>query len=131
MSASNSHRQIRPNHSTRLRRSKHRPSTDRDVLSPAPGIPWCEILRATPEEGAALAVALLEEFRTKECLVLATTHHDRLKAYASSAEGVLNGSVEFDDVNLKPTYRLMVGVPGGSSGIAIARRLGLSEEIIV
>lgn len=83
-----------------------------------------------PEEGAALAVALLEEFRTKGCLVLATTHHDRLKAYASSAEGVLNGAVEFDDVNLRPTYRLMVGVPGGSSGIAIARRLGLSEEII-
>jgi DNA mismatch repair protein MutS2 len=83
-----------------------------------------------PEEGAALAVALLEEFRAKGCLVLATTHHDRLKAYASAAEGVLNGAVEFDDVNLRPTYRLMVGVPGGSSGIAIARRLGLSEEII-
>jgi DNA mismatch repair protein MutS2 len=83
-----------------------------------------------PEEGAALAVALLEEFRAKGCLVLATTHHDRLKAYASAAEGVLNGAVEFDDVNLRPTYRLMVGVPGGSSGIAIARRLGLSEGII-
>jgi DNA mismatch repair protein MutS2 len=83
-----------------------------------------------PEEGAALAVALLEEFRAKGCLVLATTHHDRLKAYASSAPGVLNGAVEFDDVNLRPTYRLMVGVPGGSSGIAIAQRLGLSEEII-
>jgi DNA mismatch repair protein MutS2 len=83
-----------------------------------------------PEEGAALAVSLLEEFRAKGCLVLATTHHDRLKAYASTAEGVLNGAVEFDDVNLRPTYRLMVGVPGGSSGIAIARRLGLSEEII-
>jgi DNA mismatch repair protein MutS2 len=83
-----------------------------------------------PEEGAALAVALLEEFRAKGCLVLATTHHDRLKAYASTAEGVLNGAVEFDDVNLRPTYRLLVGVPGGSSGIAIARRLGLSEEII-
>jgi DNA mismatch repair protein MutS2 len=83
-----------------------------------------------PEEGAALAVALLEEFRAKGCFVLATTHHDRLKAYASSAEGVLNGAVEFDDVNLRPTYRLMVGVPGGSSGIAIARRLGLSEEIV-
>jgi DNA mismatch repair protein MutS2 len=83
-----------------------------------------------PEEGAALAVALLEEFRAKGCLVLATTHHDRLKAYASTAEGVLNGAVEFDDVNLRPTYRLMVGVPGGSSGIAIAKRLGLSEEII-
>jgi DNA mismatch repair protein MutS2 len=83
-----------------------------------------------PEEGAALAVALLEEFRAKGCLVLATTHHDRLKAYAATAQGVLNGAVEFDDVNLRPTYRLMVGVPGGSSGIAIARRLGLSEEII-
>jgi DNA mismatch repair protein MutS2 len=83
-----------------------------------------------PEEGAALAVALLEEFRAKGCVVLATTHHDRLKAYASTAQGVLNGAVEFDDVNLRPTYRLMVGVPGGSSGIAIARRLGLSEEII-
>jgi DNA mismatch repair protein MutS2 len=83
-----------------------------------------------PEEGAALAVALLEEFRAKGCLVLATTHHDRLKAYASTAGGVLNSAVEFDDVNLRPTYRLMVGVPGGSSGIAIARRLGLSEEII-
>jgi DNA mismatch repair protein MutS2 len=83
-----------------------------------------------PEEGAALAVALLDEFRAKGCLVLATTHHDRLKAYASTAEGVLNGAVEFDDVNLRPTYRLMVGVPGGSSGIAIAGRLGLAAEII-
>jgi DNA mismatch repair protein MutS2 len=83
-----------------------------------------------PEEGAALAVALLEEFRGKGCLMLATTHHDRLKAYASTAEGVLNAAVEFDDVNLRPTYRLMVGVPGGSSGIAIARRLGLAAEII-
>lgn len=83
-----------------------------------------------PEEGAALAVALLEEFRAKGCFVLATTHHDRLKAYASTAEGVLNGAVEFDDVNLRPTFRLMVGVPGGSSGIAIAQRLGLAEAII-
>src|SRR5438132_842920 len=83
-----------------------------------------------PEEGAALAVALLEEFRAQGCFVLATTHHDRLKAYASTAEGVLNGAVEFDDVNLRPTYRLMVGVPGGSSGIAIAQRLGLAGAII-
>ena len=83
-----------------------------------------------PEEGAALAVALLEEFRKKHCFVLATTHHDRLKAYASTTLGVVNAAVEFDDVNLRPTYRLMVGVPGGSSGIAIAQRLGLSKEII-
>src|SRR5580700_7856432 len=83
-----------------------------------------------PEEGAALAVALLDEFRAKNCIVLATTHHDRLKTYASTTTGVVNAAVEFDDVNLRPTYRLMVGVPGGSSGIAIAERLGLSDEII-
>jgi DNA mismatch repair protein MutS2 len=83
-----------------------------------------------PEEGAALAEALLEEFRRKNCFVLATTHHDRLKTYASLTPGVVNAAVEFDDVNLRPTYRLMVGVPGGSSGIAIAKRLGLAKEII-
>ena len=83
-----------------------------------------------PEEGAALAVALLAEFHRKNCIVLATTHHDRLKAYASTAPGVINAAVEFDDVNLRPTYRLMVGVPGGSSGIAIAQRLGLPNRII-
>ncbi len=83
-----------------------------------------------PEEGAALAVALLDEFRAKHCMVLATTHHDRLKTYASTTPGVLNAAVEFDDVNLRPTYRLMVGVPGGSSGIAIAKRLGIATGII-
>ena len=83
-----------------------------------------------PEEGAALAVALLDEFRAKNCIVLATTHHDRLKAYASTTPGVVNAAVEFDDVNLRPTYRLMVGVPGGSSGIAIAQRLGLATAMI-
>ena len=83
-----------------------------------------------PEEGAALAVALLDEFRAKNCIVLATTHHDRLKTYASTTPAVVNAAVEFDDVNLRPTYRLMVGVPGGSSGIAIARRLGIAEPII-
>src|SRR6202043_894124 len=83
-----------------------------------------------PEEGAALAVALLDEFRARGCIALATTHHDRLKTYASTTPGVVNAAVEFDDVNLRPTYRLMVGVPGGSSGIAIARRLGIAEPII-
>ena len=83
-----------------------------------------------PEEGAALAVALLEEFRAKGSTVLATTHHDRPKTYASTTPGVLNAAVEFDDVNLRPTYRLMIGVPGGSSGIAIAQRLGLASQII-
>jgi DNA mismatch repair protein MutS2 len=83
-----------------------------------------------PEEGAALAVALLDEFRAKNCIVLATTHHDRLKTYASTTPGVVNAAVEFDDINLRPTYRLMVGVPGGSSGIAIAQRLGMPHSLI-
>jgi DNA mismatch repair protein MutS2 len=83
-----------------------------------------------PEEGVALAVALLDAFRAKKCIVLATTHHDRLKTYASTTAGVVNAAVEFDDVNLRPTYRLLVGVPGGSSGIAIAQRLGLASDII-
>jgi DNA mismatch repair protein MutS2 len=83
-----------------------------------------------PEEGATLAVALLDEFRAKNCIVLATTHHDRLKTYASTTPGVVNAAVEFDDVNLRPTYRLIVGVPGGSSGIAIAKRLGIATGII-
>jgi DNA mismatch repair protein MutS2 len=83
-----------------------------------------------PEEGSALAIALLEEFRARRCLLLATTHHDRLKTYASTTPGVLNAAVEFDDVNLRPTYRLLVGVPGTSSGIAIAERLGLPAAVI-
>jgi len=83
-----------------------------------------------PEEGAALAVALLEEFRARRAFTLATTHHDRLKAYASTTPGIVNAAMEFDQANLRPTYRLLVGVPGTSSGIEIARRLGLPERVI-
>ena len=83
-----------------------------------------------PEEGAALAVALLEEFRGRRALTLATTHHDRLKAYASTTPGIVNAGMEFDEVNLRPTYRLLTGVPGTSSGIEIARRLGLPARVV-
>ena len=83
-----------------------------------------------PEEGAALAIALLEEFRARHALTLATTHHDRLKAYASTTPAVLNAAMEFDEQNLRPTYRLLIGVPGTSSGIEIARRLGLPSQVI-
>ncbi len=83
-----------------------------------------------PEEGAALAVALLEEFRMRRALTLATTHHDRLKAYASTTLGIVNAAMEFDQVNLRPTYRLLVGVPGTSSGIEIARRLGMPSSVV-
>jgi DNA mismatch repair protein MutS2 len=83
-----------------------------------------------PEEGAALAVALLEEFRARHSLTIATTHHDRLKSYASTTPGIVNAAMEFDEENLRPTYRLLVGVPGTSSGIEIARRLGLPERVV-
>jgi DNA mismatch repair protein MutS2 len=83
-----------------------------------------------PDEGAALAVALLEEFRARRALTLATTHHDRLKAYASTTPGIVNAAMEFDEENLRPTYRLLVGVPGTSSGIEIARRLGLPARVV-
>jgi DNA mismatch repair protein MutS2 len=83
-----------------------------------------------PEEGAALAVALLEEFRARRALTLATTHHDRLKAYASTTPGILNAAMEFDEENLRPTYRLLLGLPGTSSGIEIARRLGLPSQVV-
>jgi DNA mismatch repair protein MutS2 len=83
-----------------------------------------------PEEGAALAVALLEEFRNLRALTIATTHHDRLKSYASTTPGIVNAAMEFDQEHLRPTYRLLVGVPGTSSGIEIARRLGLPERVV-
>ncbi|MGH9805011.1 MAG: endonuclease MutS2 [Candidatus Acidiferrales bacterium] len=84
----------------------------------------------SPEEGAALGIALLEHFRRRGAMTVATTHHERLKAYAAGTPGALNAAVEFDEVNLRPTYRLRVGMPGVSSGLTTAERLGLPTEII-
>jgi DNA mismatch repair protein MutS2 len=84
----------------------------------------------SPEEGAALGIALLEHFRQRGAMTVASTHHERLKAYAASTPGALNAAVEFDEVNLRPTYRLRVGVPGVSSGLQMAVQLGLSAQII-
>lgn len=84
-----------------------------------------------PEEGSALGVAVVDHFR-KACgaHVMATTHYSGLKMYAANEEGVLNASVEFDEKTLKPTYRLVVGVAGSSSGLEIARRFGMGDAII-
>ena len=83
-----------------------------------------------PEEGSALGVAIVERLRSKGVLAVVTTHHNGLKMYATTTPGVANASVEFDNVTLQPTFRLIHGVPGNSSGIDIARRLGLDEVLV-
>lgn len=84
-----------------------------------------------PEEGSALGVAVVDHFRqTCGAHVLATTHYSGLKIYAANEPGVLNASVEFDEKTLQPTYRLIVGVAGSSSGLEIARRFGINNQII-
>lgn len=84
-----------------------------------------------PEEGSALGVAVVNHFRTRcHAQVIATTHYSGLKHYASTEAGVLNASVEFDDKTLRPTYRLIVGVAGSSSGLEIARRFGIPSPVI-
>src|SRR5262245_60471908 len=83
-----------------------------------------------PEEGSALGVSIVERLRSRNVLAMVTTHHNGLKMYATSTPGVANASVEFDEASLQPTFRLIHGVPGNSSGIDIARRLGLDEALV-
>lgn len=83
-----------------------------------------------PDEGAALGVAIVDFFRRAGATTIATTHYNPVKIWASQAAGVLNASVEFDQVTLRPTYRLIVGVAGASAGLEIARRMNLPDDII-
>ena len=83
-----------------------------------------------PDEGAALARSIIEHFRTCHISVLATTHYAVLKTYAYTQPGVQNASVEFDLNTLRPTYRLLIGIPGASNAFSISRQLGLPQDIV-
>jgi len=84
-----------------------------------------------PDEGSAIGQAIVEDLSRKKCFGIVTTHHGKLKALANKVEGVVNGSMEYDTENLRPTYRFLTGIPGSSFAVQIAEKLGMPPGITV
>ncbi|MGD9886820.1 MAG: endonuclease MutS2 [Bacilli bacterium] len=83
-----------------------------------------------PVEGSSLAIAIFDYLMEKDCLVIATSHYSELKIHAYDSEKIINASVEFDSITLKPTYKLLLGIPGQSNALNISKHLGLPEVIL-
>ncbi|CAJ1186239.1 mutS family ATPase [Companilactobacillus paralimentarius DSM 13238 = JCM 10415] len=83
-----------------------------------------------PQEGAAIAIAILEKLAQSHCFIMATTHYPELKVFAYNTPETINASMEFDDESLKPTYRLLIGIPGASNAFNIAARLGMVRSVV-
>ena len=84
-----------------------------------------------PKEGAALAMSILDYIASKGSTVVITTHYPELKVYGYDRPGTINASMEFDQETLKPTYHLLLGIPGRSNGIEIAQRLGINRQLLL
>jgi len=124
------HQSIAANLSTFTAHMRNIAETARQVQPPAL-ILLDEVGTGTdPDEGGALAIAIVEHFRQAGATTIASTHYPGLKMWASQAEGVLNASVEFDERTLRPTYRLILGIAGASSGLEIARRMNVADSIL-
>lgn len=83
-----------------------------------------------PQEGAAIAIAILEKLAQSHCFIMATTHYPELKIFAYNTPETINASMEFDEKSLKPTYRLLIGIPGASNAFSIAARLGMDKSVV-
>ncbi|WP_099975103.1 endonuclease MutS2 [Lactobacillus terrae] len=83
-----------------------------------------------PQEGAAIAISILEKLSEKDCLIVATTHYPELKIFAYNTTDTINSSMEFDEQSLRPTYRLLIGIPGSSNAFNITARLGMQDSVV-
>ncbi|WP_129045285.1 endonuclease MutS2 [Companilactobacillus metriopterae] len=83
-----------------------------------------------PQEGAAIAISILEKLSEKDCLIVATTHYPELKIFAYNTTDTINSSMEFDEQSLRPTYRLLIGIPGSSNAFNITSRLGMQDSVV-